>query len=408
MQAAFVRGYSPLTASLLEQAVGWLDDPEARGRELGDPETVMATCERLIGLFDDHEDGNDVDTGWIDDLQPALRLNACLHWYVLQDDPRVDELRPYYATVAERGVAERKPNDDEFPKRLITALRALGPELFEWARDWRVITNEASRGLVWLLPSVCVGAEAIHLVELGCSVGLNLYAEQRGHDLAWTSSKRLHLGRAKEQFLTVCEGPMPKLESFDEAERRGPEVLTRVGGERDPDALERPDFESRLEACVWGDQRRRLQTLRGGMKVHRRARAGAAGLKPARILPLELPDVDEFLTEAIPSHPEVPVVVFNTYSTAYLSDVSERAMTRQMRDFARTWSLRHTLPWMWIRFEPARAGREPPHPGWCAWVVELFRGAKHKTIELGWADPHLMRAEFGPGLIELRSLRDRR
>ena len=409
-QAAFVRSYSPLTAALLEQAVAWLEDPEGHGLTLGHPGAAQEICERLIALLSEDEDDDD-ETGWIDDLKPSLRLNACLHWYILQEDPRVDGLRPYFATVNEgRGSSARKPDDPEFPERLLEALHALGAELFERARNWRVITNETSRGIVWLLPMALVGAEAVHLVELGCSVGLNLYAEQRGYDLAWTSSKRLHLGgRGKEEFLTVCEGSMPALDGFSAQELRGPEVLTRVGGERNVAELERPEFESHLEACVWGDHRRRLRTLRSGMNVHRRARAGAGGLKPARILPLELPgDLDEFLAKAVPSHAEVPVVVYNSYTTTYLSDVNERAVARQMRAFARSWSLRHKLPWVWVRFEPARAGRQAPHPGWCSWVVELFRGSKHKTIELGWAHPHLARAEFGPGLVELRNLRDRR
>ena len=406
-QAAFVRSFSPLTAALLEQACQWLDDPEARGREFGKLETVVDSCKRLVELLTDEDEDEDQDTGWIDDLKPALRLNAYLHWYVLQEDPRVVDIVPYYATVTSH---PRKPTDEEFPRRLLSAMDALGAELFERARNWRVITNETSRGIVWLLPTVLVGAEAVHLVELQCSVGLNLYAEQRGFDLAWTSSKRLHLGRRKkEEYLTVCEGSMPELEGFTEQDCRGPEVLTRVGGERNPSALEQPDFESHLEASIWGDQRRRLDTLRSGMKVHRRARAGAGNLRPVEILPLELPNnLTEFLAKAIPANADDPVVVYNTYATAYLSDVNERAFAREMRDFARSWSLRHKLPWMWVRFEPARAGRQPPHPGWCNWVVELFRGSKHKTIELGWAHPHLARAEFGPGLIQLRNLRDRR
>ncbi|WP_181197395.1 DUF2332 family protein [Enhygromyxa salina] len=408
VQAGFVRSYSPLTAALLEQAVEWLDDPEGRGRELGDPAAVREVCERLVGLLIE-EEIEGIDTGWIDDLQPALRLNAVLHWYVLQGDPRVEELRPYFATVADgQGERARKPSDDEFPRRLLSAVKSVGDELFERTRGWRVFTNETSRGLAWLLPAVLVAAEGVHLVELGSSIGLNLYAEQRRYDLAWTASKRLRVGRGHDdQFLTVCAGEMPELEGFSEAELRGPEVLTRVGGDENPALLERAEFASHLEACVWGDQRRRLDRLREGMAIHR----GAAerGLEPAKILPLELPgELGEFLTKAVPSHPEVPVVAYNTYATAYLSDVNQRAVARDMRSFARSWSLRHKLPWMWVRFEPPRVGGVAPHPGWCQWIVELFSGPKHKVIELGWAHPHLIRAQFGPGLSELRGLRDRR
>lgn len=408
VQAGFVRSYSPLTAALLDQAVEWLADPAARGQELGDPAAVMEICERLVALLtEDDEDG--IDTGWIDDLQPALRLNAALHWYVLADDPRVTDLRPYYATVVgDPGVA-RKPTDPEFPSRLLRAVKALGAELFERTRNWRVVTNETSRGIAWLLPAALVNAEAVHLVELGCSAGLNLYAEQRSYSLAWTASKRLRLGRARdEQFLTLCSGPLPgPLDGFTDVERNGPEVLTRVGGDVNAAAIAQPETRRRLEACIWGDQRRRLDRLREGMELH--SHASELGLVPAEVRQLELPgELPEFLRAAIPSVPQAPVITYNTYATAYLSDVNQRAVAREIRQFARTWSLSHKLPWMWVRFEPARAGKTAPHPGWCLWIVELFSGSKHKTIELGWAHPHLIRAEFGPGLVELRNLRDRR
>jgi hypothetical protein len=404
VQAGFVRAYSPLTAALLEAAVEWLGDPDGQGAALGDVATVHEIGERLVALLD-NAGGDGVDIGWIDDLQPSLRLNACLHWYVLQGDPRVAELRPYYATVTE---PHRKPTDDQFRVHLFAAAKALGTELFERAGKWQVVTNETSRGVAWLLPAVLVASEAVHLVELSCSAGLNLYAEQRHYDLAWTSSKRLRLGRATDdQFLTVCEGPMPELEGFADVERRGPEVLSRVGGDAHPEELERPEFASHLEACVWGDQRRRLDRLREGMNIH--ARAQELGLQSARIRSLDLSmNLAEFLRDAVPDHPVAPVIAYNSFATAYLSDVEQRAVTRTMRDYARAWALQHQLPWMWVRFEPAHPGRIAPHPGWCLWQVELFSRGKHKSIELGWAHPHLVRAEFGPGLVELRELRNRR
>jgi hypothetical protein len=403
VQAGFVRAYSPLTAALLEAAVEWLSDPEGHGARLGDVAMVYETGERLVALLEGGAGG--IDIGWIDDLQPSLRLNACLHWYVLQGDPRVAGLRPYYATVTE---SHRKPTDDDFRVQLFAVAKALGPELFERARNWQVVTNETSRGIAWLLPAVMVAAEAVHLVELSCSAGLNLYAEQRHFDLAWTKRKRLRVGRADtDQFLTVCEGPMPELDAFSDVERRGPEVLSRVGGDAHPEELERPEFNSRLEACVWGDQRRRLDRLREGMDVH--AHASERGLQAARIRLLELnSNLAEFLRDAVPSNPSAPVIAYNSFATAYLSDVEQRAVASGMREHARTWSLQHQLPWMWVHFEPARSGQTAPHPGWCAWQVELFSRGKHKSIQLGWAHPHLVRAEFGPGLVELRELRNRR
>src|SRR5690606_7423077 len=105
-------------------------------------------------------------------------------------------------------------------------------------------------------------------------------------------------------FLTLCSGPTPgSLDAFTDAERNGPEVLTRVGGDINAELLARPESRRNLEAGVWGDQRRRLDRLREGMELHRRAtelrdaRAGSAGgLVPAEVRQLELPgELPEFL-----------------------------------------------------------------------------------------------------------------
>ena len=408
MQASMVRGYSQLTAALLNQAVSWFDDPEAAGKALGDPEGVNLACDRLAALLDaDQADGG--ETGWINDLDPALRLNAALHWYVLEDDPRVADLRPYYKTVSEGdGPEARDPREDQFGRDLLRAVTALGEELFERAGNWQAISNETSRGLAWLLPAVVLQVEAAHLIEFGCSAGLNLYAEQRRYDLAWGARSRLRLGRAKrDQFLILCSGPTPGvLDDYDDAARSGPEIVSRVGGDPNPFDLGQPDADTHLEASVWGDHRRRLDRMREALDVHERAEAN--GLAKAQVRGFSLPhDVPEFLSAAVPANPEAPVISYNTYATAYLSDVNQRAAARDIRAYARSWSLRNKLPWMWVRFEPARAGQHvAPHSGWCRWVVELFNGSWTTKITLGWAHPYLVRAEFGPGLQELRDLRE--
>lgn len=411
VQASLVRGYSALTAALLDAAVTWLGDPEAAGHPLGDVEGVRLACERIATLLDaDQADGG--ETGWINDLDPALRLNAVLHWFVLQDDPRVAELRPYYKTVAEgEGPGAKDPRDHDFAAHLLRAVTALGSDLFELAAGWRVITNESSRGLAWLLPAVLLEVEAAHLIEFGCNAGLNLYAEQRRFDLAWSAQERLRIGKGKrDQFLILCRGEQPEgLGEFTKAMRVGPEILSRVGGDSSPFNLDVEGADARLEASVWGDQRRRLDRLREAIDIHERARTDES-LARARVEGLSLPDeVQDFLAAAIPAQPEAPVITYNTYVTAYLSDVDQRACARSIRDFAKEWSMRHKLPWMWVRFEPSRPGQAPaPHAGWCRWVVELFDGPHNQRIDLGWAHPYLVRAEFGPGLRELRSLADRK
>ena len=114
----------------------------------------------------------------------------------------------------------------------------------------------------------------------------------------------------------------------------GPDVLSRVGGDLHPLDLRIDSSEKRLSACVWGDQPHRLERLREALDIHESALAGR--LKPAaRVSSLDLPHgLEQFLAEAVPAQPTAPVVVFNTYVTAYLQDVGQRAVARTMAEFA--------------------------------------------------------------------------
>ncbi len=370
----------------------WLNDPGGAAERLALPKLV-SVCDDLAEFISASQ--------WNSDLEPTLRLGACLHAFVLDGDPRVESLRAYYRTVDGAG----DPTDDRFEAVLAESLSALGPELLDQARDWRVRTNETSRGIAWLLPAALVGAEAAYLIELGASAGLNLYAEQRSWTLEWENGDKVRVGRAPEdQFRVLVEGQgVPALGDF----ARGPEVLGRVGCDTDPVDPGEPATTRVLSACVWGDQSRRLRRLREGLEVHQSAKGGAMG-PLAEVRSVVLPDdIVAFLQGALPHNPVAPVISFNTCVTTYFNDVDHRALERRLGEFAKSWSLQHHLPWMWVRFEPARAGDDPaPEPGWCRWRVDLWEGARHHRIELGWAHPHLVRAKLGPGLLALAQLRD--
>jgi hypothetical protein len=392
-QADFARGYSPLYAAMLDHIGSWLLDPKGHTKRLGTPKLVefCARIEEFIGV-----------SKWNNELEPTLRLGACLHAFVLDGDPRVAELAKYYKTVG----GEEDPQSDRFEPILAAAVTELGDDLVAQAEEWRVRTNETSRGIAWLLPAALVGAEAAYLVELGASAGLNLYAVRRAWDLAWEDGTQVRLGQADaEQFRIEVEGQ--KLPDLSDAARGGPEVLGRVGCDTDPVDLADPSSARVLSACVWGDQSRRMRRLREGLELHQRALAGELG-PMARVEKVVLPDeVIDFVQQAIPRHPVAPVICFNTYVTAYLNDVDHRALARRLGSYARAWSLQHHLPWMWVRFEPARSGEgPPPAPGWCRWRVDLWEGSHHHRFDLGWAHPHLVRAKLGPGLLALAKLQD--
>lgn len=380
-QAGFTRGYSPLYAAILDSLAAWLQSEDADA-------STSRIRRRFAGFV--------AAQAWENDLEPILKLAAALHSYVLAGDPRVARLRPYYRTVTPEAAA---PEGKPFIADLRAALDRLGDDLIARARGWVIQTNETARGVAWLLPAALLQVEAAHLVELGASAGLNLYADQRRFDLHWPG-RTISLGVADApQFEIACTGAAPPAPTL-----RAPEVLSRVGADLRVVDLDAPGAETQLAACIWGDQPQRMQRLQEALELRRRFRGAP---QAARLVRVGLPDeAEDFLRAAVPTQPLAPVILYDTYVTAYFNDVDHRALVRAVEAFARPWTLRHRLPWLWVRFEPPRAGEAPaPEIGWCRWWVEVWTQGKRHTVELGWAHPHCVRLAPGPGLAELAALR---
>lgn len=382
--ATFARGYSPLYAAILDNLAVWLAGTSDSG------EAVT----RLRHSFRAYISAR----AWDNDLEPILKLAASLHSHVLRGDPRVVGLRPYYGTVTPDAAS---PSEPGFAGALLTALDLLGEDLLARAHGWIIQTNETARGALWLLPAALLQIEAAYLVEFGASAGLNLLADMRRFELRWPEGPRVVLGSAETpQFELECEGLVPGLPVLV----RPPEIVARVGADARLVDLDAPDAEVELAACIWGDQPIRLQRMQEALELRRRLRGTPQAL---RLLRTRLPDeTEEFLRAAVPVHPVAPVILFDTYVTAYFNDVDHRALVRAVEAFARPWTLRHKLSWLWVRFEPPRAG-EPAAPqiGWCRYWVEVWTQGQHHSVELGWAHPHCVKLVFGPGLGRLARLR---
>lgn len=387
-QAAFTRGYSPLSAAILDCLAGWLAAGPGAAAE------VLAVRRRFLAFVGART--------WDNDLEPILKLAATLHSHVLRGDPRVAGLRPYYRTVIGSGTRDAAaPDEPGFAGELLAALSALGDELLGQAERWQIQTNETARGVTWLLPAALLQIEAAYVVELGASAGLNLLADLRRFDLRWGDGEALRLGLGEApQFAIECSGPRPALAG----QVRPPEVIGRTGADARVVDLDLPDAETQLAACIWGDQPQRMQRLQEALELRRGLRGTP---QAARMLKARLPDeTDELLRAAVPVHPVAPVILFDTYVTAYFNDVDHRALVRAVEAFARPWTLRHQLSWLWVRFEPARVGEAPaPQIGWCRWWVEVWTQGQRYTVELGWGHPHCTQLAFGPGVAELTRLR---
>lgn len=390
-QRTFTRGYSKLYSSLLDCALEWLSDTEACIARLGEArrEQVMVVGRASIDY---------VQSSQRSALEDSLGFAAALHSFVLDQDPRTAQLRPFYASVG----GDKDSSDAEFESALLHSMFELGTDLFERASLWRVQTNETSRGISWLLPVNLLGVESAHLVELGASAGLNLYAERRRYRLCSASGE--------ESFELGAEGPV-EFEiptelaaglAWPAGSQRGElKIMSRFGADFSPLDLKEAQAQLHLKSCVWPDQPARLARLQRGIDVHEQAQEGLGPV--AKLHAAKLPeDLESFLRKAIPAHPVAPVIVYNTYVTEYFNDVDERGMTRRMRDFARRWSMQHKLPLMWVRFEPPRKGEQPaPRRGWCRWDVELFTGARHQEMCLGWAHPHFQGLILGADFNKL-------
>lgn len=391
-QRTFTRGYSKLYSSLLDCALEWLSATEASVERLGEDkrEQILKVGESSIGY---------VQSSRRSALEDSLGFAAALHSFVLDNDPRTAELRPFYASVG----GDKDSSDAPFESALLSSMYSLGEDLFERASLWRVQTNETSRGIAWLLPASLLGVESAHLVELGASAGLNLYAELRHYRLGLESGQALVElgGQGSVEFEIPTE--LGADLTWPEGLTLGcPKVLSRVGADFSPLDLKEAQAQLHLKACVWPDQPERLQRLQRGIDLHCEAQEGIFG-PVAQLYPARLPeDLESFLRKAIPTQPVGPVIIYNTYVTEYFNDVDERGMTRRMREFARRWSMQHKLPMMWVRFEPPRKGESPaPRRGWCRWDVELFTGAAHQSMCLGWAHPHFRGLILGPDIKQL-------
>ena len=366
-QQRFAEGYSPLYADLFAIVAGRLAGDAA------DPVVdwlIEAAAERPP--FD-----------------VTLLLMAALHRDVLAGEPAAAELGRYYTTADHRPpTADRQPTAVVLQQMLLARPDALG----EFIRTANVQTNETGRGLVWLLPVACMGWDAVHLVELGASAGLNLVADRRVYrlaDAAEPSRTLLQLGAGPPQFTTLVRGRSPQ-------ERPPAVVLSRTGGDVRPFHLRTTEDELTLASFIWGDQAQRMARLREGIAALRSVESSAA---PVRLAPLNLPDgLPRFLAGELPRPLDAPVVIYNTVVTLYLPDRGA-----SLRGMVAEWAARQSVPVLWLQWEPWWDGPPPPEREWMLWTADYWpndgRAAAPRS-HLAWVHPHGAALEWVEGWSE--------
>jgi hypothetical protein len=127
----------------------------------------------------------------------------------------------------------------------------------------RARTNETGRCAV-LYPAIAeaarrAGAEAVGLVDVGCSAGLNLNVDRVGITYGNGQSLGDPSSPVQQSASIVGDRPVPA--------RAMPEVVARVGVDREPLDVTDADDARWLRACVWPDQPERAARLEAEMAL---------------------------------------------------------------------------------------------------------------------------------------------
>ena len=225
-----------------------------------------------------------------------------------------------------------------------SALEVRGDFLNRFVREQAVQTNEVQRCFA-LLPAFLAlarehGAEALDLVELGPSAGLNLlwdryaYVYRAGR---WGSSELLLRG--------VEYTPVPR-----EVLERRPAVRQRLGIDLNPVDVTSDHGARLLHAFIWPGRVERAQRLKQAIAILRREPPTLVRGDYVELLPTVLADRDD----------EALTVVFQTASTGYIGR-ERRAELRELLE---------------------EAGREGPL-GWISTrAVEELEEDRHDSYEL--------------------------
>jgi hypothetical protein len=125
-------------------------------------------------------------------------------------------------------------------------------------------TNETGRCAAVLYPAIAeaarrVGANAVGLIDVGCSAGLNLHVDRVG--ITYSNGQSLGDPSSPVQLSSSIVGdrPIPT--------RAMPEVVARVGVDLDPVDVTDADDARWLRACLWPDQPEGVARLEAEMAL---------------------------------------------------------------------------------------------------------------------------------------------
>jgi hypothetical protein len=292
-----------------------------------------------------------VEAAWSARSFAAVYERPLLLCAALRLDALAAAAHPLHAALADlessAGVVDRSS--------LRAALAEGAPALGALARR-AVQTNEITRAITWRLVHSALAAAVpeVVLVDLGCSAGLNLVADQL--PLAWHDSDGAPLALAPTG-----------------------NVRARLGLDRAPIDVRGPDEVAWLRACLWPGQRLRHERLDLAVAAARKAaldlRVVDAAAMPAT------------LAAVAAAHPDAVVLAYQTVFVEYLPPATRAAYEAAMTG----WLAQYPGRALWARLESTI----PPEPTLPA-ALELDRAVGERVERY-----RLARCEFHPLVLQL-------
>lgn len=286
----------------------------------------------------------------------SILILAILHFHALRGH---EALRALYEPLPRGG---DRPVD-VFAKDVRAILDA-EPDLVLSQLHRRTQTNEVGRSAV--LRAVLAelrrrGLESVHIVDLGCSAGLNLYLDQ------------FSVGDEPSELVLTCEQLRPA--TFAPI----PEIGARVGIDLNPLDLRTPDDARWLRACLWPEEPLRLRRL-DAVEAH------LASWPPLTLLRGSV--LDRMDDAVATCGTALPTLFMHTWAASYFPLDVQRALGHRLREM----SASGPYYWLACEWEPSVAGLElppsindSPRPGACQIAVTE---PGQPTADWGWSHAH--------------------
>lgn len=277
------------------------------------------------------------------------------------------ELARHYRSVASlRGIEYQPLGDRQLAELFISMCRTHHDELASRCATRSTQTNEVGRCAAIRAALCSLEVERpVALLDVGCSAGLNLFVDAYGYEYG---QQRAGADGAVPVLHCELAGAVPPLGL--------PQIASRVGLDQSPIDPSDPIEVRWLLACLWPDDLGRFERFRAAVDVAVARRNEVSFVRGDM--------VDSLAAAADRSDPDAHLVLFDTWSTAYLPPPRREAFARAVEDIA----ARRDVMWVTMEF-PAVAkdlgvlpeGAEHHHRGASVICVTRYqRGAKTSVL----------------------------